>query len=183
MHSCLKYKHFTLGHNHFLTFSPDPFPHILIVQPLSCVCLVTQSGPTLCDPMDCSLPCSSLHEDSPGKNIGVDCHALLQGIYPTQGSNPGLPYCRQIIYHLSHQGNPNFVKLIIKPRNCAPSCVQLWHMLLPLLGILFSSPLPDKTLLSFKNPFKCHLCMKLANDFYGQRLHILLQFLKTLIHL
>ena len=68
---------------------------------------VAQSCPTLCDPMDCSLPGSSLHGDSPGKNTGVDCHALLQGILPVQGSNRGLPHCRQILYHLSHQGSPN----------------------------------------------------------------------------
>ena len=49
--------------------------------------LVTQSCPTLCDPMDCSLPGSSVHGDSLGKNTGVGCHALLQGIFPTQGSN------------------------------------------------------------------------------------------------
>ena len=47
---------------------------------------------------------SSLHGDSPGKNTGVCCCALLQQIFPTQGSNPGLPYCRWILYHLSHQG-------------------------------------------------------------------------------
>ena len=45
---------------------------------------------TLCDPMDCSLPWSSIHGDSPGKNTGVDCHFLLQGIFPTQGLNPHL---------------------------------------------------------------------------------------------
>ena len=44
--------------------------------------------------------------DSPGKNTGVACHALLQGIFPTQGSNPGLPHCRQILYHLSRPGKP-----------------------------------------------------------------------------
>ena len=44
--------------------------------------------------------------DSPGKNTGVGCHALLQGIFPTQGSNPGLPHCRQILYQLSYQGSP-----------------------------------------------------------------------------
>ena len=43
--------------------------------------------------MDYSLPGSSVHEDSPGKNTGMGCHALLQGIFPTQGSNPGLPHC------------------------------------------------------------------------------------------
>ena len=42
--------------------------------------------------------------DSPGKNTGVGCHSLLQGIFPTQESNPGLLHCRQILYHLSHQG-------------------------------------------------------------------------------
>ena len=50
--------------------------------------LVTQ---TLCNPMDCSPPGSSVHEDSPGKNTRVGCHALLQETFPTQRSNPGLP--------------------------------------------------------------------------------------------
>ena len=64
------------------------------------LCLVTQSCPTLCDPMDFSPPGSSVHGDSPGMNPGVGCHALLQGIFPTQGSNPGLPHCRWIRYCL-----------------------------------------------------------------------------------
>ena len=58
------------------------------------VCLVTQSCPAFCDPVDCSPPGSSVHGDSPGKNTGVGCHALLQGIFSTQGSNPGLLHCR-----------------------------------------------------------------------------------------
>ena len=70
------------------------------------LCLVDQLCLTLCDPMDCSPPSSSLHGDSPGKYTGVGCHALLQRIFPTQGSNPGLPHCRWILYHLSHQGSP-----------------------------------------------------------------------------
>ena len=53
------------------------------------LCLVTQSCLTLCDPMDYSPPCFSIHGDSPGKNTGVGCHALHQGIFPTQRSNPG----------------------------------------------------------------------------------------------
>ena len=48
-------------------------------------------------PMDCSLWGSSVHGDSPGKNIGVGCHALLQRIFPTQESNPGLPHCWRIL--------------------------------------------------------------------------------------
>ena len=56
--------------------------------------------------MDCSLPGSSVHGIFPGNSTGVDCHFLLQGIFLTQGSNPGLPHCRQMLYHLSHQGSP-----------------------------------------------------------------------------
>ena len=43
---------------------------------------------------------------SPGKNTGMGCHFLLQGIFPTQGSNPDLLHCRQILYRLSHQRSP-----------------------------------------------------------------------------
>ena len=44
-------------------------------------------------------------QDFPGKNTGVSCHFLLQGIFPTQGSNPGLLHCRQILYQLSYKGS------------------------------------------------------------------------------
>ena len=72
--------------------------------------LVAQTCLTLCNLMDCSPPGSSVHGDSPGKSTGVVCQALLQGIFPTQGSNPGLPPCRQILYLgriiLRHLGSP-----------------------------------------------------------------------------
>ena len=52
----------------------------------TCMCVKSlQSCLTLCDPTDCSPPGSSVHGDSPGKNTGVDCHFLLQGIFLTQG--------------------------------------------------------------------------------------------------
>ena len=70
---------------------------------------------TLCDPMDFSLPGSSVHGDSPGKNIGSGCHARLQGIFSTQGLNPGSLHCRWILYHLSHQGNPWILEWIAYP--------------------------------------------------------------------
>ena len=54
-----------------------------------------QLRPTLCNPMDYSLPSSYVHGDSPGKNTGVGCHSLLQ-IFPTQRSNPGVLHHRQI---------------------------------------------------------------------------------------
>ena len=60
---------------------------------LVCMCLVIQSCLTLCNPNSRLLS----PWDSPGKNTGVRCHALLQGIFPTQGLNPGLLHCRQIL--------------------------------------------------------------------------------------
>ena len=66
--------------------------------------LVTQS--TLCHPVDCSLPGSSVHGIlQASKNTGVGGHFLLHGIFLTQGSNPGLLHCRQMLYRLSHQGS------------------------------------------------------------------------------
>ena len=79
--------------------------------------LVAQSCPTLCGPMDCSPPVSSPW-DSPGKNTGVGCHALLQGIFQTQESNPGLLHCRQILYRLNHQGSPKEAILKMGPNRC-----------------------------------------------------------------
>ena len=64
--------------------------------------LFAQSCLALSDPMGCSLPDSSIHGDSLGKNTGVGCHDLLPRIFATQGSNSGLPHCRQILYLLSH---------------------------------------------------------------------------------
>ena len=78
-----------------------------ILQCVCLECLVAQSHPTLCDPMDCMLPGSSIHGDYPGKNTGVGCHAVLQGIFPTQGLNLGLLHFQQIHYHLSYQGSPS----------------------------------------------------------------------------
>ena len=77
--------------------------------------LVAQSCPTLCDPVDCSPPGSSVHGDSPGKNTGVGCHALLQGIFPTQRSNPGLPHCWWILYCLSREGSPKILEWLVYP--------------------------------------------------------------------
>ena len=78
---------------------------------LAPLCLVTQLCPTLCDSMDCSPQGSSVHGDSTGKNTGVGCHAL-HGIFQIQGSNPGVPHSRWILYHLSHQGSPRILKWV-----------------------------------------------------------------------
>ena len=73
------------------------------------LCLVAWLYPALCDPMDCGPPGSFVHGDSLGKNTGVGCHAILQGIFLTQGLNWGLLYCRQILYQLSYQGSQRHV--------------------------------------------------------------------------
>ena len=66
---------------------------------------VTFSCLTLCNTMDCSLPGSSSMEFS-RQEYWSRLPFPLQGIFLTQGSNPGLPHCRRILYHLSHQGSP-----------------------------------------------------------------------------
>ena len=71
--------------------------------------LVPQLCLTLCNSMDCSPPGSSVQRSFPGKTTGVGHHSLLQRIFLTQGSNPGLPHCRQILDHLSHCGSPLFI--------------------------------------------------------------------------
>ena len=67
-----------------------------------------------CNPIDCSLPGSSVM-DSSGKNTGMVCHFLLQYIFPTQGSNPSLPHCKWILYHLTHQGSPRILESVAYP--------------------------------------------------------------------
>ena len=67
--------------------------------------LVAQLCPTLETPWTpCRPPGPSVHRDFLGKSTGGGCHSLLQGIFPTQGSDLGLLHCRQILYHFSHQG-------------------------------------------------------------------------------
>ena len=54
--------------------------------------------------------------ESPGKNTGMSCHFLLQGIFPTQGWKRGLLHCRQTLYHLSYQGSPVVVQTLVFDR-------------------------------------------------------------------
>ena len=75
----------------------------------------TQLCPTLWDPMDCSLPGLLVHGDSPGKNIGVGCHAFFQRIFPIQGWTPGLLNCRQILYCLNHQRSLRILEWVAYP--------------------------------------------------------------------
>ena len=75
----------------------------LLWSSLSVKVNVTQSCPTLCDSMDY------------GQNTGVGSSSLLQGIFPTQGSNSGLPHCRRILYQMSHKGSPRILEWVAHP--------------------------------------------------------------------
>ena len=68
---------------------------MLVAKICYALCLVAQLYRTVCDPVDRSPSGSSVYGNSPGKNTGVSCHALLQGIFPTQGVSPGLPTMRK----------------------------------------------------------------------------------------
>ena len=96
----------------------------------ACMCAKSlQSCLTLCDPVDCGLPVSSVRGDSPGKNTGVGCRALLQGIFPTQGSH-------QPLLHLLHW-QAGSLPLVTpgKPRKSQT------HVCLSPLFLCFSQPL------------------------------------------
>ena len=77
---------------------------------------VVQVCPT-CNPMDYS------PSNSPGQNTGVSSLSFLQGIFPTQGLNPGLPHCRQILYQLNHKGSPRLLEWVVYPFSRRSS----WH--------------------------------------------------------
>ena len=99
-----------------LPFKPPGKPSFIhMYMKMKVKMLVAQSCLILCDPMDCSPPGSSVHVDFPGKNTGVGCHAFLQGIFPIQGSDPGFPHSRQILYCLSHHGSPRILEWVAYP--------------------------------------------------------------------
>ena len=118
--------------NHWNLFSFCCFQIMYALCLSAVLCLVAQSCSILCNPMDCSPSDSSVHGDSLGKNTGVGCHALFKRIFPSQGSNPGLPHCRQILSWQSHKGSP--VSLLYYNLISITSCItySLSIRLLPL---------------------------------------------------
>ena len=102
-------------------------------------CLVAQSCPALYEPIDHSPSGYLVHGDSPGKNPGVGCHALLQGIFLTQGSNPGVLHCRRILYHLSHQGSPRILEWVADPFSRGSSQAMNWTRVSCIAGRFFTS--------------------------------------------
>ena len=127
---------------HFMLIIPVyPMFHSIWSGNWAIFSLVTQLCLTLCGSMDSVMSNSlRLHALQPtrllfpwdyrDKNSGVNCHFLLQGVFLTQGLNPGLLHCRQILYCMSHQGSPSShmgVLNIYFPINLVTqSCLTLW---------------------------------------------------------
>ena len=87
-----------------------------------CVCvLVTQSCLTLCDPMDCSPPGSSVHGISQARVLEWVAISFSRGIFLTQESNPRLPHCEQTLCRLSPQGSPVLIEGLPKGRAKGPA--------------------------------------------------------------
>ena len=82
--------------------------------------------------------------NSLGQNLGVGSLSLLQGIFPTQGSNPGLPHCRQILYQLSHKGSPN--------QAAKESVAIIWKLIFtPIRGLSPAKPINDSWGIKIEN--------------------------------
>ena len=89
---------------------------LLIIHILTFCALVTPSCPTLCDPMDWTIARQvPLSMGFSRQEYWTGLHALLQGTFPTQGSNPRHPNYTWILYHLSHQGSPSILKWVAYP--------------------------------------------------------------------
>ena len=82
--------------------------------------LVAQLGPILCDSMDCNPPHSSVHAIFLARILEWIAILFLQGIFLSQESNPSFLHCRQILYHLSHQGSPT-------TRHSTSNHEHTWH--------------------------------------------------------
>ena len=87
-----------------------------IVNTMKLKVKISQSCPTLCNSMD-----YAAHGILQARILGMGSLSLLQGIFLTQGSNPGLPHCRQILYQLSPQGSPRILEWVVYPFSSASS--------------------------------------------------------------
>ena len=111
-------------------------------------------GKTLINNVSCSMKYDESHSvvsdslwphginspwNSPGQNAGVSNHSLLQGIFPTLGSNPGLLHCRQILYQVSHQGSPRILEWVAYPFSRGSSWPRNWPGVSCIAGGFFTS--------------------------------------------
>ena len=127
---------------------------------------VTQSSPTLFNS-----PWSS-----PGQNTGVGCLSLLQGIFPTQGSNTGPLHCRQILYQLSHQRSPRILERVAYPFSRGIFPTQEFNQGLLHLGRFFTTEPPGKSQRSYLKPLFKRARQKRWSIMMWERSHDLFLF-------
>ena len=122
----------------------------------------------LCVILSCSVISDSLqlHEDYPGKNSAMGCHTLFLGIFPTQGSNSGLPHCRRILYRLSHLGSPiHFMGV----DECIMACIHhgsIIHSIFTFPKILCIPPIQPSSSLTSGNTYSCIVSIVLSFSEY-----------------
>ena len=100
---------------------------------------VAQSCLILCNPVGCSPLDSSIYGDSPGQDTGMGSLSLLQRIFPTQGSNPGLPHCQRMLYHLNHQESPSILEWVACPFSSGSFRPRNWTGVSCIAGRFFNS--------------------------------------------
>ena len=110
-----------------------------------------QKGHVLCSVLSRSVLSNSLRPNGERRLAGYSpwgfsrqeywsgCCILLQGIFPTQRLNPGLPHCRQILYHLSHQGSPRMLEWVAYPFSRGSSRPRNWTEVSWIAGRFFTS--------------------------------------------
>ena len=136
----------------------------MIYTQLPCVvlnCLVVSDS---LQPLFRSPPGSSVHGDSPGKNTGVGCLALLRGIFPTQGSNPSLLHYRKILYCLSHHGSSRILEWVAYPFCRGSSQTKNWTGVSHIASGFCTS-------WATKEPVKSESCSVVTNSLQPHRLY------------
>ena len=97
--------------------------------------------------------------NSPSQNTGVGSLSFLQGIFPTQGSNPGLPHCRQIIYQLRYQRSPRILEWVAYPFSRGSSQTRNWTGVSCIAVDSLPAELPGKPLVWYNLIYFCSFCL------------------------
>ena len=92
----------------------------------------------------------------PGQNTGVGSPSLLQGIFPTQGSNPGHPHCRRILYQLSHKGSPRKLEWVAYMFSSRSSRPRSWTRVSRIAGGFFTNWAIREALSGCQSANICH---------------------------
>ena len=133
--------------------------HVCMLSRFSCV--------WLWDTVDCSLPGSSVQGILQARILEWVAMPSSQGIFPTQGSNPGLLHCRQILYQLSHKGSPRISEWVIYPISSRSSQPRNWTGISCIAGRLFTNwamkEAQSQPYKETKKPQKLHTWQKILN--------------------